>query len=85
VEVDSAHALIERKTKDRDIYLPTDYVSICREARLSQPFHVHYLEPEFKNFDNIKYYTSIRLGLKKGDPTVTEIKSLKYSSDQIEY
>lgn len=86
MEVDSAHALIERKKKDREIYLPTDYISICREARLSQPFHVHYLEhTEFKNFDKIKYYTSIRPGLKKGDPTVAEIKSLKYSSDQIEY
>lgn len=32
-EVDAAHSIIERKLKERDIYLPIDYVNVCVEAK----------------------------------------------------
>lgn len=82
MEVDSAHSLIERRLKNRDIYLPTDYISICREARPSKPFNVKYLQyGDFLNFNDLKYIRSIRPGYKTGDPTVAELKCLKYSNN----
>lgn len=33
MECDSAHALIERRLKHKDIFLPSDYVRISKEAR----------------------------------------------------
>lgn len=86
MEVDSAHSLIERKKKNREIYLPTDYINICREARLSQPFHVHYLDfTMFQNYEQLKFFPSIRPGARRGDPTVAQIKSLKYNNHEVLY
>lgn len=79
MEVDSVHSSIERKLKNRDIYLPTDYIAICREARIKNPYVVKYMSYEdFKDYSRIHYYSSIRPGYKKGDPTVTELHCLKY-------
>lgn len=35
----------------------------------------------FKDYTSVKYYTSIRPGQSKGDPTVTDIRCLKYTPD----
>lgn len=82
MEVDSAHSLIERKLKNKDIYLPTDYIRICREARPKNAFIVKYLSfTDFFNLTAIKYYNNIRPGYKVGDPTVSDIRSLRYNCE----
>lgn len=87
MEVDSAHSLIERRLKNKDIYLPSDYIRICREARPSNPFIVRYFQfNDFLDFTKLKYYTTIRPGYKVGDPTVSDIRCLKYEgTGQITY
>nr|CAH7713531.1 unnamed protein product [Callosobruchus chinensis]CAH7717261.1 unnamed protein product [Callosobruchus chinensis] len=87
MEVDSVHSTIERKLKNRNIYLPTDYIAVCREARLKHPYQVKYMSyDEFMDFTKIRYYSSIRPGYKAGDPKVTDIHCLMYlPSSEIKY
>lgn len=83
MEVDSAHSLIERKLKNKDIKLPSDYVDICRKARPKQPYKVEFLTHDyFLNFCNIRHYESIRPGNKRNDPHVTHLTCLKYSPNE---
>lgn len=87
MECDSVHALIERKIKGKDIYLPADYVRATKEARKKPaPYETQVLKRTFfKNFAEKKHmrYHSIRPGRSKDDPTVTDIKALSYSPDGI--
>ena len=69
MEVDSAHALIERKLKGREIHLPSQYPISIREARKNpSPYEVHYLTHDFfikyDKKESFRYY-SIRPGKKK--------------------
>lgn len=85
MEVDGAHSMIERKVKGKPIYLPSDYVNLCVESRRNNSFKVRYLNFDFfRNFQDLNYYSSIRLGSRRGDPTILEIVALKYQKD-IEY
>ena len=82
MEVDSAHAAIERKLKNKNIYCPADYVQVMREAR-SKPssYTVKYLTYDFfKDFTDTGSLTSIRPGSRVGDPTVTDLRCLKYGA-----
>jgi len=82
MEVDSVHHTIEMKLKKREIHLPTDYINVCKDARIKIPYRVKYLEFScFNDYSPVKYYTSIRPGSSKGDPTVTDIRCLKYKPD----
>lgn len=82
MEVDSVHHTIEMKLKKREIHLPTDYINACRDARIKIPYRVKYLEFScFNDYSQVKYYTSIRPGSSKGDPTVSDIRCLKYKPD----
>ncbi|CAH1106749.1 unnamed protein product [Psylliodes chrysocephalus] len=82
MECDATHSLIERHIKARDIYLPTDYISVITSARQKpQPLQVEYLNHSyFFNFDdnNILRYDSIRPGNRVNDPKVADISCLKY-------
>lgn len=90
MECDSAHALIERKLKNRSIYLPYDYVNVTQEARekvkinnisTKMPFDVSYLTYDFfLNYTNknLIRFNSIRPGVIKNDPTVSELRSIIY-------
>lgn len=71
---------IERKLKGTNINVPADYAVICRRARKSpKPYKVTYLDHHFfKSFKPLKFLSSIRPGKKSGDPTVTDIRALKY-------
>ncbi|CAG9786483.1 unnamed protein product [Diatraea saccharalis] len=82
MEADSMHSTIERYLKDKDINVPAEYVSIARHARkCPAPYYVQYLYHKyFKKFDNIQFYKSIRPGISKGDPKVTDIRALRYES-----
>lgn len=84
MEVDSVHHTIEMKLKKREIYLPTDYINVCKDARSKNPYRVKYLNFScFSDYSSLKYYTSIKPGYKKGDPTVADIRCLKYNLDSI--
>lgn len=85
MECDSVHSVIERKLKNRDIFLPYDYVSITKTARLKPfPYDVEYLEHQFfKKYDDPKLmrYKSIRPGRTTKDPTVTDLREIRYCID----
>lgn len=90
MECDSVHATIENKLKNRVINLPSDYVSATLEARKKpKPYEVKYLEYSFfKDYTqkNLPRYNSIRPGSKVHDPTVTDLRVIKYNpSGVIEY
>ena len=78
MEVDSAHSVVERKLKNVDIYVPGDYVNIIRNAR-KPPYVVRYLDHDFfMDFSKIGPYKSIRPGAKVGDPTVMDLRCIRY-------
>ena len=82
MECDSIHSLVERKLKNVDIRLPSDYMEICKHSR-SKPFPIEVAEVGFNFFRNynsaqILRYSSIRPGNKKSDPKVTDIRALNY-------
>ena len=90
MECDSTHALIERKLKGRQITLPSQYVSVIKESRKKPfPLDVQYLSYDFFiNYDDksIIRYESIRPGKIKNDPTVSDLRVLKYLPDgKIQY
>lgn len=90
MEVDSVHATIERRLTHREIYLPSDYVSATREARLKPfPYRAHDITYEFfKDFSIFdgEYYSSIRPGKKVSDPTVNDVRHYEYlPSGEIKY
>lgn len=68
--VDSVHHTIDKQLKKREIHLPTDYINVCRDARSKTPYRVKL--PNFSCFNDYtsaKYYTWIRTGQSKGDPS----------------
>uniref|UniRef100_A0A1B6L2V4 Uncharacterized protein n=1 Tax=Graphocephala atropunctata TaxID=36148 RepID=A0A1B6L2V4_9HEMI len=89
MECDSVHSNIEEKLKNKEIYLPSQYHNITKEA-ISKPFPYksHFLSYSFfKNFSKPEsmVYTSIRPGRVAGDPTVHDIKAIVYKPNgQIE-
>uniref|UniRef100_A0A6P7GCT5 Uncharacterized protein LOC114328346 n=2 Tax=Diabrotica virgifera virgifera TaxID=50390 RepID=A0A6P7GCT5_DIAVI len=87
MECDSIHACIERKLRNRVVYVPGCYVDICRSAKAKDPYEVDYLNYSFfKDYSVIKTFSSIRPGNTKGDPKVTDLRALAYRCDgAIEY
>ncbi|KAK4887517.1 hypothetical protein RN001_003788 [Aquatica leii] len=86
MEVDSAHSLIERRLKNKDIYLPSDYINVCKQARLAQPFSVEYLSHDyFLDYTNLSYYDSIRPGVRRHDPTINDLRCIKYEESGISF
>ena len=87
MEVDSVHATIERKLKKASIYCPADYVEIMRRARSNPtPYEVRYVSFDFfKDFTKIGTLTSIRPGGRAGDPTVTDLRCMKYTGAAVQY
>jgi hypothetical protein len=90
MECDSVHAIIERKLKNQDIYLPSDYARLCEKSRRKQklqneklinPYEVKC--PDYTFFinygdkNNLKY-ESIRLGTTVKDPVVTDLREIQY-------
>lgn len=82
MECDSMHSTIERQLKNRDIYSPAQYVDVCRNARLTKPYIVEYLQHTFfSKFSTMPYLNSIRPGKKAGDDTVFDLRCIEYRSD----
>lgn len=81
MECDSVHSAIEHKLTNREIHLPSDYVSATKEARASSPYETIFVDHLFvKNYADAStwVYKSIRPGRKAGDPTVTDIRAILY-------
>lgn len=79
MECDSMHSTIERQLKNREIYSPAQYVEVCRTARMTKPYQVHYLQHNFfKKFNSMPYLNSIRPGRKTGETTVFELRAIEY-------
>lgn len=87
MEVDSMHSSIERVLKRTKIHLPADYIEVCKSARRSPfPYQVEYFTHGFfRNFSALNYFPSIRPGRMVGDPTVMDIKALKYENGTLTY
>ena len=82
MEVDSVHSTIEKKVRNKQIYVPANYVDLIFQARPGQPYAVQYLSYNFfKDFSKVQYYTSIRPGNKVNDPKVNELRALQYTPE----
>lgn len=81
MECDSIHAQIERKTRNRDIFVPANYLELIKASRkIPEPYKVKYLSHDFfMDFSKAIIYTSIRPGMNTGDSTVTDLSALKYT------
>nr|XP_026498301.1 uncharacterized protein LOC113402304 [Vanessa tameamea] len=83
MEVESVHSIIERKLKNREIYLPSQYSSITKEARLNpSPYEVATVEHTFFKDYSIKnnfIYDTIRPGRGTGVNCVVDLRALKYN------
>lgn len=87
MECNGVHSSIERKIRNKPIYSPQTYVDLIRDARPNQRYDVKYLTHQFfRNYGEMKYLTSIRPGARVGDPVVTDIRVLRYSTEgEIQY
>lgn len=90
MEVDSVHSVIERKLKNREFFLPSQYATITKEARkVPSPYEV--ITPDYTFFNdfslkNYLIYESIRPGRGAGDHCVVDIRALRYNpSGTIDY
>jgi len=84
--VDSVHATIVKSLKNRDVYLPSDYVKISTEARKKPTTYRAMLLDHsfFKDYNQDVIYDSIRPGRVKGDPVVVDIRRIMYKKGDIE-
>ena len=92
MECDSVHSAVESERRNKCVYTPGGYISIIQNARKREvlasgenqvatklPYVVKYVTHDFFNdYSGLGYYSSIRPGLKAGDPQVTDIRSLQY-------
>ena len=89
MKCDSMHSVIERKIRGKDIYLPSSYATLCRDACRRKPYEVQYLHhDDFSDFTtSVCMVKTIRPGKKAGDPVVVDLRALKYDGqlNQISY
>ena len=65
MEVDSVHSTIEHHLRNKEIYLPTGYVSVYREACVKNPYSVKYLTHDFfKSCASVRTIYRLDLALK---------------------
>lgn len=85
MECDAVHAAIERKLKNREIHLPSDYITVTKEARVHPfPYEAVQINYDFvKDYNNNKNwrYSTIRPGRKAGDPVVVDLRVIQYRPD----
>lgn len=55
MECDSVHTCIEHKQRNKELYVPADFVKVIKEARSKQPYSAKYLDHIFfYNFTLLK-------------------------------
>lgn len=88
MEVDGIHSLIERKLKDKPIYLPSDFVRYTEEARQKPtPLLTKTLTYSFvKNYGerSTMVYESIRPGKKPSNSNSYSDRAMKYYDGKIQ-
>ena len=84
MEVDSVHGCIERHLKNASIYVPAQLVDKIESARTKLfPYRVKYLHQDFfKDLTHVCNLTSIRPERTAGDPTVTDLRNIRYTPDK---
>ncbi|XP_044750002.1 uncharacterized protein LOC123310551 [Coccinella septempunctata] len=85
MECDSVHSAIERRLKNKEIYLPSDYLRITIQARPRAPYTAKTKEfdffRDFSRKDLMKYKS-----IKPNKPSfVTDIRALEYSQGIVKY
>ena len=80
MECDSVHSVIERKMRDRDVHVPAEYVAVIRGARSRPfPYDVQYVDHTFfHDFSKVTICKSLRPGSKVGDPTVHDLRAIRF-------
>ncbi|KAK3758232.1 hypothetical protein RRG08_061079 [Elysia crispata] len=86
MECDSMHSTIERNIQMIDIFTPTEYAVLFRTSR-KRPFPYTVVEIEYHHPVKLggQYFTSIRPGKGKGDPTVGDLKAIRYERGEVQY
>ena len=83
MEVDSVHSVVERKLKHLEIFLPSQYSLVTKEARRNpSPYEVAMVDHTFFKDYSIKsyfIYDTIRPGRGTGSKCVVDIRVLKYN------
>ncbi|CAG9771646.1 unnamed protein product [Ceutorhynchus assimilis] len=88
MEVDSVHSAIETSLKNKEIYLPCDYLRVTKESRQKNPYIAKSMDYSFfKNYAHKDYlkYSSIRPSRTGGDSNVVDIRVLQYYEDKIRF
>jgi len=84
---DSVHSSIERTIKNKEIYLPSDYMKLTKLARKNpspyESYSVNY--SDFYDYKKLNYYKSFRPERSEGDPEVRNIRALKYDPQPKKY
>lgn len=80
MECDSVHSVIERSLRHREICVPAEYAAVIRGARSKpRPYEVRYVSHAFfKDFSQVNLYKSMRPGKSAGDPTVHDLRAIRY-------
>ncbi|CAM4665805.1 unnamed protein product [Leuciscus chuanchicus] len=83
MECDSVHSVIERRLRDQDVYLPAEYVNLMKRARVKpHPYEVKYIDHTFfQDFTKLRLCKSLRPGVRPGDPTVHDIRAIRYNNN----
>jgi hypothetical protein len=86
MECDSTHSVIEHQIRNKQIYLPQQFVENIEAARQDNPYVVKYVDfTFFKDYSTLDKYASIRPGIGVGSATVADVRQLKYDPDGIIY
>lgn len=81
MEADSVHSTLEHYFYP-PINSPSDYVARMRMARPHQPYNIKVLDYKFfKSYEQTTNISSIRPGKRVRDPTVTDLRIIKYLPD----
>ena len=85
MEIDSVHAAIERKLRDRQIFWPAEYKQVIIHARQHPRAHtVRTVDRTFfRDFSQIQQYKRIKLGTVAGDPQVVDLRALCNTPDRL--
>lgn len=78
MEADSIHAATERRLKNKKINVPTNYVTVCRQDRKSQPYALKYLGRGFFKCSEDNFCDNIRPRRSIGDPQAIDIRAFRY-------
>ncbi|KAK3780889.1 hypothetical protein RRG08_052047 [Elysia crispata] len=80
------HSTTERNIQMIDIFIPTEYAVLFRTSR-KRPFPYTVVEIEYHHPVKLggQYFTSIRPGKGKGDPTVGDLKAIRYERGEVQY